>query len=49
MLARHFSSGNIVTANPTFGILPSTAKSIGTKVIEVPLTNEKVHDLPAMM
>ncbi len=49
MMARHFSNGNIVTANPTFGILPSTAKNIGTKVIEVPLTNEKVHDLPAML
>ena len=49
MLARHFSKGNIVTADITFGILPNTAKKIGTKVIEVPLTKEKVHDLPAMM
>ena len=49
MLARHFNKGNIVTADSTFGVLPNTAKKIGTKVIEVPLTKEKVHDLPAMM
>ena len=49
MLARHFNKGNIVTADITFGVLPNTAKRIGTKVIEVPLTKEKVHDLPAMM
>jgi histidinol-phosphate aminotransferase len=49
LLARHFSKGNIVTANITFGVLPSTAKKIGTKVIEVPLTSDKVHDLPAML
>lgn len=49
LLARHFNKGNVVTANITFGILPNTAKKIGTKVIEVPLTKEKVHDLPAML
>ena len=49
LLARHFNKGNIVTADITFGVLPNTAKKIGTKVIEVPLTKEKVHDLPAMM
>jgi histidinol-phosphate aminotransferase len=49
LLARHFSKGNIVTADITFGILPSTAKKIGTKVIEVPLTPGKVHDLPTML
>jgi histidinol-phosphate aminotransferase len=49
MLARHFNKGNIVTADITFGVLPNTAKKIGTKVIEVPLTKEKVHDLSAMM
>lgn len=49
LLARHFSKGNIVTADITFGILPNTAKKIGAKVIEVPLTKEKVHDLPAML
>ena len=49
MLARHFTKGNIVAADITFGVLPNTAKKIGTKVIEVPLTKEKVHDLPAMM
>lgn len=49
LLARYFSEGNIVTADPTFGILPNTAGSIGTKVIKVPLTGKKVHDLPAML
>jgi histidinol-phosphate aminotransferase len=49
LLARHFSQGNIVTADITFGILPNTAKKIGTKVIEVPLTPDKKHDLPAML
>ena len=48
LLARHFSKGNIVTADITFGILPNTAKKIGAKVIEVPLTKEKVHDLQAL-
>jgi histidinol-phosphate aminotransferase len=48
-LARHFSHGNIVTADITFGVLPNTAKKIGTRVIEMPLTKEKVHDLPAML
>jgi len=49
MLARHFNKGNIVTADITFGVLPNTAKKIGSKVIEVPLTKDKVHDLPAML
>lgn len=49
MLARHFNKGNLVTATPTFATLPNTAKKIGTKVIEVPLTADKVHDLPAML
>jgi len=49
LLPRHFNKGNLVTAFPTFGILPSAAKKIGTKVIEVPLTPEKAHDLPAML
>jgi histidinol-phosphate aminotransferase len=49
LLARHFNKGNIVTADITFGVLPNTAKKIGTKVIEVPLTKSKVHDLPAML
>ena len=49
MLARHFNKGNIVTADITFGVLPNTAKKGGTKVIEIPLTKEKVHDLSAMM
>lgn len=49
LLARSYSSGKLVTAYPTFGILPATAKKIGTKVVEIPLTPEKVHDLPAML
>ena len=49
LLARHFNKGNLVTATPTFSILPNTAKKVGTKVIEVPLTKEKVHDLTAML
>ena len=49
LLARHFNKGNVVAADITFGVLPNTAKKIGTKVIEVPLTKEKVHDLPAML
>lgn len=48
-LARHFSKGNLVTATPTFATLPNTAKKIGTKVIEVPLDADKVHDLKAML
>ncbi|MCW3088793.1 MAG: aminotransferase class, partial [Sediminibacterium sp.] len=39
----------LVTATPTFNILPGTARKLGTKVIEVPLTAGKVHDLPAML
>ncbi|MFZ2784996.1 MAG: histidinol-phosphate transaminase [Sediminibacterium sp.] len=49
LLARSYPNGNLVTAYPTFGILPTTAKKIGTEVIEVPLTAEKAHDLPAML
>lgn len=48
-LPRHFNKGTLVTATPTFATLPNTAKKIGTKVIEVPLTADKVHDLPAML
>ncbi|MBC7850975.1 MAG: histidinol-phosphate aminotransferase family protein [Chitinophagaceae bacterium] len=49
LLARHFSNGRLVTANPTFGILPNTAKKIGTEVYEVPLDNFRAHDLSAML
>lgn len=48
-LARHFNKGSLVTATPTFATLPNTAKKIGTKVIEVPLNADKVHDLQAML
>lgn len=49
LLARHYSKGNLVTASPTFGILPNTAKKIGVQVKEIPLDKQKVHDLPAML
>lgn len=48
-LARHFNKGNLVTATPTFATLPNTAKKMGTQVIEVPLTADKKHDLPALL
>lgn len=48
-LARHFNKGNLVTATPTFASLPNAAKKIGTRVIEIPLTPDKKHDLPAML
>ncbi|ULQ53634.1 pyridoxal phosphate-dependent aminotransferase [Flavihumibacter fluvii] len=48
LLARHCNKGNLVTANPTFGILPNTAKKIGIEVREVLLDSGKVHDLQAM-
>lgn len=49
LLARHFSKGNLVTATPTFAILPNTAKKIGVAVKEIPLDAGKVHDLKAML
>ena len=49
LFARYYSNGNIVSANPTFGILPNTAKRLGVQVKEIPLTYDKVHDLPAML
>jgi histidinol-phosphate aminotransferase len=49
LLARHFTKGNIVSAYPTFATLPRTAKRLGTKVTDVPLTADKKHDLPAML
>ena len=49
LLAHYFTKGSLVTATPTFFILPGTAKKLGTKVIEIPLTAEKVHDLPALL
>lgn len=49
LFARHFSKGNIVVGNPTFGVLGNTAKKIGVPVVEVALTSDKKHDLPAML
>ena len=49
LLARHFGRGNIVTATPTFGILPNTAKRLGTEVKEIPLNTAKAHDLDKML
>ena len=49
LLPRHYSDGNVIVGDPTFQILPRTAKNIGSTVIEVPLTADKVHDLDAML
>ena len=49
LLARYYPDGNIIIGDPTFMILPRTAKTIGTTIVEVPLTAGKVHDLDAMM
>ena len=49
LLARHFAGGNIIAANPTFNILQSTARKIGTEVIEVPVTENKSVDLAKML
>lgn len=49
LAARYYSGSNIIVGDPTFMILPRTAKTIGTTVIKVPLAENKVHDLEAMM
>jgi len=49
LLARYFSKGNIIAANPTFNILQNAAKRISTPVIEIPLTSGKVNDLSGML
>lgn len=49
LMARAYSGGNLVTATPTFGILPNTAKKIGVTVKEIPLDNKKIHDLDALL
>jgi histidinol-phosphate aminotransferase len=49
LLARYFSNGNIVAATPTFNVLQNTARRIGVEVIEIPLTKEKVNDLPGLL
>jgi len=40
--------GNIVVADPTFGIWMNAAETLGLQIKKMPLTNEKVHDLPQM-
>ncbi|MFN7117898.1 MAG: pyridoxal phosphate-dependent aminotransferase [Saprospiraceae bacterium] len=40
--------GNIVSASPTFGIWLSAAEKLGLQIKKIPLTAEKVHDLPKM-
>ncbi len=40
--------GNAVVANPTFGIWMRAAENFGLQIIRVPLTADKVHDLPRM-
>ena len=49
LIPRYYSDGNFVVGDPTFMILPRTAKTIGSNVIEVPLTADKAHDLDAML
>jgi len=49
LLGRYFTNGNIVTATPTYATLPATAKRMGVEVKEIPITNEKVHDLGGML
>lgn len=49
LLARQFAGGNLVTATPTFAILPNTAKKIGVTVKEIPLDQHKVHNLNGML
>lgn len=41
--------GNMVCATPTFNLWWSAAQKQGMKIIEVPLTTGKEHDLPAML
>ncbi len=43
-----FGKGTIVSATPTYEDLLKRAESLGTKVIRVPLTSEKVFNLDAM-
>lgn len=49
LLPRFFNKGKLVTATPTFPILPTTAAKLGTKVVEVPLNSKMEHDLDAML
>ena len=45
LLARTFNKGRVIAANPTFGILTNTAKRMGTRIVEVAVDQNKVHDL----
>jgi histidinol-phosphate aminotransferase len=49
--ARYFykPGGNLVTADPTFFILPATAKKIGLSVNAVPVDSNRGVDLPGML
>lgn len=42
------NGGNIVTGDPSYGDLPSTAESYGAKIINTPLTKDYKLDLVAM-
>jgi histidinol-phosphate aminotransferase len=48
--AIHFTKGggNIITGDPSYGDLPSTAEEFGAKIIAVPLTSDFKLDLNAM-
>lgn len=41
--------GNIISASPTFSLWWPAAQKLGMKIIEVPLTAGKEHDLTAML
>lgn len=41
--------GNMISATPTFNLWWTVARQQGMQIIEVPLTADKVHDLPAML
>jgi histidinol-phosphate aminotransferase len=49
LLARHFNKGKLVSAFPTFATLPTQFKKQGGTVVNVPLTPDQKHDLPAML
>ncbi|MBK7873531.1 MAG: histidinol-phosphate aminotransferase family protein [Saprospiraceae bacterium] len=42
-------NGNAIAADPTFGIWMRAAENLGLKIIKVPLTTDKIHDLPKML
>jgi histidinol-phosphate aminotransferase len=43
------NKGNVVTGYPTFKLWFTAAENFGLQIKKVPLTNDKVHNLPAML